>query len=64
MLLLKTDFSSIHFKDFRIIEFGLFAGGLFLLRKYKEKISAISIIFGTGIIGTILYVLKDFIISM
>ena len=62
LALFQADFSSFQFKDFRIIEFGLFGVSLFLLRKYKEKISAISIIFGTGIVGTILYVLKDFII--
>lgn len=62
LALFQADFSSFQVKDFRIIEFGLFAVSLFLLRKYKEKISAISIIFGTGIVGTILYVLKDFII--
>ena len=62
LALFQADFSSFQFKDFHIIEFGLFAASLFLLRKYKEKISAISIIFGTGIVGTIIYVLKDFII--
>lgn len=62
LALFQADFSSFQFKDFRIIEFGLFGVSLFLLRKYKEKISAISIIFGTGIVGTIIYVLKDFII--
>ena len=62
LALFQADFSSFQFKDFRIIEFGLFGVSLFLLRKYKEKISAISIIFGTGILGTIIYVLKDFII--
>ena len=62
LALFQADFSSFQFKDFHIIEFGLFGVSLFLLRKYKEKISAISIIFGTGIVGTILYVLKDFII--
>ncbi|MDY4077744.1 MAG: chromate transporter [Clostridium sp.] len=62
LALFQADFSSFQFKDFHIIEFGLFGVSLFLLRKYKEKISAISIIFGTGIVGTIIYVLKDFII--
>ncbi|MCI6189234.1 MAG: chromate transporter [Clostridium sp.] len=62
LALFQADFSSFQFKDFHIIEFGLFGVSLFLLRKYKEKISAISIIFGTGIVGTIIYVLKDFLI--
>lgn len=42
-----------HFDDFRIIEAVLFVGSLFMLRKYK--VNAISIIFGTGVIGTIVY---------
>ncbi|MDD5936673.1 MAG: chromate transporter [Clostridiales bacterium] len=51
--LFNADKTSINFGDFRIIEFGLFAGALFLLRKYK--LNAITVIFGTGVIGTILY---------
>lgn len=39
--------------DFRVIEGVLFLGALFLLRRYK--FSAISIIFGTGVIGTLMY---------
>ena len=39
LALFQADFSSFQFKDFRIIEFGLFWVSLFLLRKYKEKIS-------------------------
>ena len=62
LALFQADFSSFQFKDFHIIEFGLFGVSLFLLRKYKEKINVISIIFGTGIVGTIIYVLKYFII--
>lgn len=42
-----------HFDDFRIIEAVLFVGSLFMLRKYK--VNAISIILGTGVIGTIVY---------
>lgn len=51
--LFQADKYSLHLSDFRFVEFGLFAGALFLLRKYK--LSAISIIFGTGVVGTIIY---------
>lgn len=62
LALFQADFSSFQFKDFHIIEFGLFIISLFLLRKYKEKISILLIIFGTGILGTIIYIMKDFLI--
>ena len=53
--LFGSDTSSVVFSDIRWIEFGLFVGGLYLLRKYK--MSAITIIFGSGVIGTLLYAL-------
>lgn len=39
--------------NFRIIEFGLFCAGLVCLRRFK--MNAISVIFGSGVIGTLLY---------
>ena len=62
LALFEADILSFALSDFRIIEFGLFAGALYILRKYKA--SAIAIIFGTGIIGTLIYVLKDFIMTV
>lgn len=53
--LFGSDTSSMVFSDIRWIELGLFVGGLYLLRRYK--MSAITIIFGSGVIGTILYAL-------
>ena len=53
--LFQAEKHDIVFSDFRIVEFVLFAGALFILRKYK--VSAISIIFGTGVVGTILYLI-------
>lgn len=41
--------------DFRIVECGLFVLCFFLLRRFK--LSPIVIIFGSGIVGTLLYVL-------
>ena len=53
LALFGVEESSIVFSDIRWIELGLFAGGLYLLRRYK--VNAIAIIFGSGIIGTLLY---------
>ena len=53
--LFQADKGNIVLSNFRPIEFGLFLGSLFILRKYKAN--AISIIFGTGVIGTLIYVL-------
>ena len=53
LAIFQADKSSIALGDFRWIEAALFAGSLFLLRKYK--VNSIAIIFGTGIVGTILY---------
>ena len=53
--LFQAEKHSIVLSDFRIVEFLLFLGALFILRKYKA--SAISIIFGTGVVGTIIYLI-------
>lgn len=53
LALFGVEESSIVLSDIRWIELGLFAGGLYLLRRYK--VNAIAIIFGSGIIGTLLY---------
>lgn len=51
--LFQSEKSAVVLSDFRIIEFGLFLGSLFILRKYKAN--AISIILGTGVAGTLIY---------
>lgn len=53
--LFQADKSSLLLSDLRFIELSLFLGSLYMLRKYKTN--AITIIFGTGIIGTLLYML-------
>jgi len=40
--------------NLRYVECGLFALALFLLRKYR--LNAIQIIFGTGVVGTLIYI--------
>lgn len=55
LALFQSSFTELAPGDFRIIEAVLFAGSLFLLRKFK--VSPILIIFGTGIVGTIIYLI-------
>lgn len=43
--------------DFRIVEAVLFVAALFILRKSKGKVGAISIILGSGVVGTIICLL-------
>lgn len=51
--LFQGSISNFNPKNFHIIEFILFGVGLFILRKYKAN--AISIILGSGVVGTIIY---------
>lgn len=53
LALFNGGFAEASAANFHIIEFGLFCAGLFCLRKYK--LNAISVIFGSGVIGTLLY---------
>lgn len=52
LALFNTDFNNIVLSRFRWLEFILFIGGFIILRKYK--VNAVSIIIGTGIVGTAL----------
>lgn len=53
--LFQTDIKNVVFGDIRFVELGIFVVALFILRKFKA--SAISIILGSGVVGTILYAL-------
>lgn len=53
LALFNESMQHMKMKDFRVVEFGLFVLGLILLRKFK--LNVIWIIFGSGIIGTIIY---------
>lgn len=59
--LFQSDWSSIEPGNFHVIEFVLFGVCLFLLRKYK--MNAISIILGSGVVGTGIYLLKDLLLA-
>lgn len=55
LALFNADWTALAVQDFRWVEAVLFCGSLFLLRKFKT--SPIAIIFGTGIVGTVIYAL-------
>lgn len=57
LALFGTTLEKVDYHNFKAIEFILFALGLFLLRKFKDKFSSISIILGSGLVGTILYMI-------
>ncbi len=59
--LFQTDLFHAQPGDFHVIEFALFGVCLFLLRKYK--MNAISIILGSGVLGTGIYLLKDLLLA-
>lgn len=50
----QADKNNIDIENFKYAEALLFCVGLFLLRKFK--VNPIAVIFGTGIIGTIIYI--------
>lgn len=54
--LFQAELPDIVLSDIRWIELGIFAVSLFILRKYKT--SAIAIILGSGVAGTVLYALS------
>ncbi|HAX71929.1 MAG TPA: chromate transporter [Firmicutes bacterium] len=53
LALFEAEKQEIILSNFRCVDFILFIGGLFLLRKYKAN--PILVIFGSGLIGTIAY---------
>jgi chromate transporter len=53
LALFNSDKSEIILPDFRFVEGSLFVIGLFVLRKFK--VHPILIIFGSGLIGTVIY---------
>jgi chromate transporter len=55
LALFNQSLKNVKLEDFRMVEFLLFGTGLFLLRKFK--CNAILIIFGSGILGTIIYLI-------
>lgn len=52
LAIFNTNFNNMLLSEFRWLEFVLFMSGFIVLRKYK--VSAVSVIIGTGVVGTIL----------
>lgn len=55
LALFQADLGAASISNLRVVELGIFAVALFLLRKYKTN--AISIIFGSGVVGTLIYMM-------
>lgn len=53
--LFQTELPNIVLSDLRVVEFVIFVVALYILRKYKA--SAIAIILGSGVVGTLIYTL-------
>lgn len=53
--LFQTELKEVVISNIRVVELGIFAVALFLLRKFK--MNAITIILGSGVVGTIIYTL-------
>lgn len=57
LALFDASLENIALPNFRPVEFIIFAVCLFLLRKYQEKMSAVKIILGSGVVGTVVYLI-------
>ena len=57
LALFDSGLSGLQAENLKIVELVLFAGGLFLLRRFREKVGAIQIIFGSGVVGTAAYLI-------
>ena len=58
--LFQTDIKNVVFGNIRLVELGIFVIALFILRKFK--VNAISIILGSGVVGTLIYVLMGAVV--
>ena len=55
LALFQTDIQNVVLGNIRLVDFAIFVVALVILRKFK--VSAISIILGSGVVGTLIYVL-------
>ena len=58
--LFQTDIKNVVLGNIRLVELGIFVIALFILRKFK--VSAISIILGSGVVGTLIYILMGAVV--
>lgn len=57
LALFNGGLSAVSFSNLRVIELAIFAAAFFILRKFKNKVGAIQIILGSGVVGTAIYLL-------
>lgn len=57
--LFQTDIFSARIENLRIVELGIFAVALFILRRFK--VNAVSVILGSGVVGTLIYVIMGLV---
>lgn len=55
--LFQAELYEIELRNLRFVELGIFAAALFILRKFK--VSAVAIILGSGVVGTVIYTLLN-----
>lgn len=53
--LFQSEIQDVFLENFRLVEAGIFVAALWILRKFK--VSAVLIILGSGVIGTVIYTL-------
>ena len=53
--LFQAEIKEVVFSNIRLVELGIFVVALFILRKFK--VSAIYVILGSGVVGTVIYAL-------
>lgn len=59
LALFGTELKSVVIENIRFVELGIFAVALFILRKYKAN--AITVILGSGVVGTLIYAVMEMI---
>lgn len=59
LALFQTEIHEVEIGNLRVVELGIFLAALFLLRKFKTN--AITIILGSGVVGTVIYALMGVI---
>lgn len=55
LALFQAEIQDVVLENIRLVELGIFVVALFILRKFKA--SAISVILGSGVVGTLIYML-------
>ena len=57
--LFQSDLFHVSLANLRVVELGIFIASLYILRKFK--VSAVLVILGSGVVGTICYLLPGLV---